>query len=280
MDTAPAFITRAPGGLAAWMRCFDPADLPVLARSLAAVHDWGEDEDRVQPRHLADVVALDPLFTLKLLAHVAALRRDREGGEVETVTEALVMMGVPPFFRRFSEQQTVEATLAQQPMALAGFEAVLRRAHRAAAFATSFAAHRLDPDAAVIAEAALLHDFAELLLWARAPALALAIQARQQAEPGLRSAQVQRQLLGVELPALQHALMLAWRLPRLLVRITDDHAAADAQVRCVQLAVRVARHSARGWHNPALPDDVCEVAALLNISAEPALRLLHTIDEA
>jgi hypothetical protein len=51
------------------------------------------------------------------------------------------------------------------PEALAGVRAVLRRAHRAAAFALGFAAHRLDPDAAVIHEATLLHNFAEVLLW-------------------------------------------------------------------------------------------------------------------
>ena len=40
---------------------------------------------------------------------------------------------------------------------------------------SGFAAHRMDHDAAVLHEAALLHDFAELLLWVRAPALALEI---------------------------------------------------------------------------------------------------------
>jgi hypothetical protein len=52
-------------------------------------------------------------------------------------------------------------------------------------------------------------------------------------------------------------------------------------VRNVQLAIRVARHSALGWDNPALPDDVDEVAALLNLGIEPTLSLLHDLgDEA
>jgi hypothetical protein len=88
----------------------------------------------------------------------------------------------------------------------------------------------------------------------------------------------------VELPALQHELMLRWRLPELLVRITDDNPATrhrDAhQVRNVLLAIRVARHSAEGWHNPALPDDVADLASLLNLATEPTLRLLHDIDSA
>ena len=47
----------------------------------------------------------------------------------------------------------------------------------------------------------------------------------------------------------------------------------------MQLAARVARHSARGWDNPALPDDVADVAQLLNLGPAPAQRLLLEIDQ-
>jgi len=46
-------------------------------------------------------------------------------------------------------------------------------------------------------------------------------------------------------------------------------------VRSVTLALRLARHTAHGWNNPAIPDDVAEIAALLNISAAATLQLLH-----
>ena len=72
--------------------------------------------------------------------------------------------------------------------------------------------------------------------------------------------------------------MKAWRLPPLLVQIADDHASHLAQVRIVQLAIRVARHSSRGWDNPALPDDVDEIASLLNMGTTPTLHLLHDVD--
>jgi HD-like signal output (HDOD) protein len=159
-----------------------------------------------------------------------------------------------------------------------GLRQVLRRAHRAARFALAFAVHRQDHDAAVIHEAALLHDFAEMLLWAHAPALALAIAQRQAADPSLRSVDVQKQVLHVELSALQQALMKAWRLPELLVQISDDRVSHLPQVRNVQLAIRVARHSANGWENPALPDDVDEIADLLNIGTVPTLNLLHDLE--
>jgi HD-like signal output (HDOD) protein len=190
-----------------------------------------------------------------------------------------VMLGITPFFRAFGPQASVEDRLRDHPEALDGFARTLSRAHRAANFAIGFAVHRMDHDAAVIHEAALLHGFAELLLWLQAPALALKIAQRQQADAALRSAGVQRELLNIGLAELQHTLMTAWRLPALLVRITDEHTKlADAQVRNVLLAIRVARHSADGWDNAALPDDVHEIGQLLQLADEPTRRLLLEID--
>jgi HD-like signal output (HDOD) protein len=280
MPSSDDFFTHAPGDLAGWVSRFDASRLPVLQESADALQELRAIEDDVDAHGLAEAVGTDPLLTLKLLAHVARLRRGRDGSDPETVTAALVMLGIPPFFRAFGDLPTVETRLLHWPDALAGFRAVLRRAHRAANFAIGFAAHRLDPDAAVIHEAALLHDFAELLLWLHAPALAQQILQRQAADPTLRSADVQRELLNVTLADLQHALMMAWKLPALLVRITDEHRQADPQVRNVLLAMRVARHSSAGWDNPALPGDVDEVAALLHLGTEPTWRLLHDIDSA
>ena len=278
-----AFITRPPSTLAEWLGCFSPASLPVLASTAFRLEELrlvDEAADAVDAHMLAEHIGVDPLATLKLLAHVAALRRGREGGEPETVTAALVMLGIPPFFRAFGQQPIAEDLLAVHPQALQGFTQVLRRCRRAANFAIGFAVHRMDHDAAVIHEAALLHDFAELLLWLHAPALALEIQARQEAEPTLRSAALQLAVLNIDLTELEHALMQAWHLPRLLVDITDDHAVQpNAQVRNVMLAIRVARHSANGWDNPALPDDLRDIGQLLQLAPDAVERLLRDIDD-
>lgn len=281
-DQPPRFITKAPPDVAGWVALFDAGSLPVLAKTAAAIEDWRANEDAVDAQLLAESIGHDPLMTLKLFAHVAQVCRrrcwDDERGNVETVTAALVLLGIGPFFRNFGPQPVVEQGLADWPQALAGLQRVLHRSYRASAFAIGFAAHRLDPDAAMIHAAALLHDFAEVLLWLRAPALALALAARQQADASLRSAPLQHELLHVELPALQHALMMHWRLPALLVRLADDDRAADPQVRNVRLAIRLARHSAEGWDNAALPDDIGEIGELLQLGIEPTRRLLRDID--
>ena len=279
IDTCPAFIQTPLRDPAAWAAAFDRLDIPVLAATADAIEEWRANEDAVDAHLLAQSLDSDPLMTLKLLRHVAVLRKGRDQSDAETATEALVMLGITPFFRAFGPQPTVEALLACQPEALEGLRQVLRRSHRAARFALGFAVHRGDHDAALIHEAALLHDFAEMLLWAHAPALALALRRRQQAEPTLRSADAQRTLLHVDLSDLQQLLMKTWRLPQLLVQISDDHASHLAQVRNVQLAIRLARHSAQGWDNAALADDVDEIAALLNLGTQPTLNLLHDLDQ-
>lgn len=276
---ATPFITAPPRGMPAWVAAFDGREIPVLSATANTLEDLRSNEDAVDAHLLADSMQSDPLMTLKLLRHVALLRRGRDQSDAETATEALVMLGITPFFRDFGPQPTVEDRLARQPEALLGLRQVLRRAHRAARFALGFAVHRGDHDAPLIHEAALLHDFAELLLWAHAPTLALAIARLQQADPALRSVDAQQQVLHTTLAEVQQALMKEWRLPELLVKISDDHASTNPQVRNVQLALRVARHSSLGWDNPALPDDVDDVADLLTLGTTPTLHLLHDLDQ-
>ena len=274
----PPPISRALPDLRAWTAHFLAAPLPVLADTAEGLESYRANEDAVDAHLLAEAVSADPLMSLKLMAHVASVRSQRSTSDPETVTAALVMLGISPFFRAFGPQTTVDEHLRGHPGALQGLDEVLRRARRSAAFALAFAVHRMDHDAQVIHAAAQLHDFAEMLLWLHAPALALQIAERQRLDPTLRSAVIQRELLHIELQDLQQALMRAWRLPELLVHISDERQSGSAQVRNVLLAVRLARHTAQGWDNPALPDDVRDIAALLNLGETPTLHLLQDID--
>lgn len=251
----------------------------MLAGTATALEELRMNEDAVDASSLAALIADDPLMTLKTLAHAAAHRGSRVVTDAETVTAALLMTGISPFFRAFGPQASIDETLRAEPDALAGLCEVLQRAHRAGRFALGIAIRRMDHDAAVIHSAALLHDFAEMLLWCHEPALALDIQRRQQADVTFRSSAAQRAVLGIELADLQQALMRAWRLPELLIRITDNYHAEHPSVRNVVLAIRLARHTARGWDDAAVPDDVREIASLLNISVEANWQFLRELDE-
>jgi HD-like signal output (HDOD) protein len=268
-------LTQPLRDLAAWTTHFRGAEIPVLAHTAEALEALRANEDDVDANSIGETIASDPLMTLKVLAYASTHRSARVVTDVETVTSALVMMGISPFFAAFGPQPTVEDRLAAEPLALQGLTDTLRRAHRGANFALGFAVHRMDHDAAVIHAAALLHDFAEMLLWCHAPSLALRIREAQRADPTLRSSVAQLAILNIELADLQQALMKAWRLPELLIRISDDRHADNASVRTVMLALRLARHSAQGWDNPAIPDDVSDIANLLNLSQAATLQLVR-----
>ena len=276
--SAPLYLTEPKPDLAAWLRFFTQVDLPVLTATARAIEDLRAIEDDVDAGMLSRVIDTDPLMTLKLLIDVSQRRRDEDRTETETVTSSLVMYGVAPFFRRFGPQPTLEDQLRDQPDALQGALALLDRSRRAAHYALAFAVHRGDTDAAVIQEAAFLHDFVDLLMWCYAPTLQLDLRAKQKADASLRSAPLQRFVYHVDFNDLRQALMKLWHLPSLLVRISDGKHADHPAVRNVVLAVRLARHSQYGWDNAAIPDDINDIALLLNAAPRVTQSYLRKLD--
>jgi HD-like signal output (HDOD) protein len=264
--------------LAAWTLRFQRAPIPVLQDTADSLEAFRANEDNTDANSIGEMISGDPLMTLKVLAYESGHRGRSVVTSAETVTSALVMMGIPPFFRAFGPQPIVEDWLASPAGALAGLQGVLERAHRGADFALAFAIHRVDPDAAVIHAATLLHEFAELLVWCHAPALALRIQQAQAADPELRSSTAQRAVLNIDLADLQRNLTTVWRLPALIADV-----AAEAQpvrhtsARIVALGARLARHTTHGWDNAAIPDDIDEIASLLNLSPGAALEWVRNI---
>jgi len=282
-DTSP-LITIPPSDLAGWVARLRQAQIPVLAETVAEIRQLAELEEArgcVDPQMLASACQSDPLMTVRVLAHAGQHRSHHQVTDAETLTAAIMLMGIGRFFDAFTDLPVIEERLADHPRALAGVQAVLQRARRAGQFALGFANHRMDGDAAAMHTAATLHDLAEMLLWCHAPNLALEIAARQAADPALRSTDAQEAVLHTTLPAIEQALMRTWRLPDILIQLTDDsahHALIAPQRRTVQLAVRLARHSSQGWHNPALPDDLQDIADWLTLSVSATQRLLHDLD--
>lgn len=271
--------------LRAWTDALSRVEIPVLpgsAAELAQLQLIEETKGTVDAHTLADGLGNDPLMTLKVLVHVSRYCTRLSIEPPETLVGAIVMQGIGPFFKAFDQPPTIIDWLGHQPDYLSGLIKVITRSRRAAHFAMGFALRRQDEDAVVIQEAALLHDFAEMLLWCHAPRLALQVANQLKADHTARSADVQQEVLGIHLRDLAQELMRAWQLPDLLIRCSDDRDANDPKIRNVTLGVRIARHTQHGWDDPhaqaAMPDDVADVAKLLNLSNDAAYRLLMGMD--
>jgi HD-like signal output (HDOD) protein len=253
----------------------EPRDLPVLRTTRDGIARWSVRRDQVDAARLADLALRDPLMCVRVLQHVVAKLGDRLANPVQTVTSALVLTGIEPFFRVFADLHVLQDRLADRPQALGGALAAIERAHVAARLAAAFAVHRQDDDAELLHQAALLHDFAGLLLWCEAPGAALEIAHRQRLDAQLRSADAQRAVIGCTLDSIGQHLLERWGMGASLreaARTMDENGPA---ARTVRLAVKLARHLGTGWHNPALPDDFRDLGALLNLPPEGAASLVR-----
>jgi hypothetical protein len=122
--------------------------------------------------------------------------------------------------------------------------------------------------------AALLHDLAEMLMWCFAPDKMNVIYTMQHADKSIRSITAQQEVLGFKLHDLQIELVEAFQLPPLLSKLMQDSTSGEQRVRNVTLAINLARHSANGWDDAALPDDYRDISELLRIDID---RVMHIV---
>ena len=257
--------------LEGWVAYLGDKALPVLARTKRELAVLREQESTVSARQIAQVILHDPLMTLRLLAFIEKRRRHSQHNEITTIDRALMMIGISPFFEHFDALPTLEDHLDGHPQALLGVMRVIARARRASHWAREWALIRHDVDIDEITVAALLHDVAEIMCWVFAPKLSLDLRDLLRTDPHMRTAIAQRAVFNVTAQELQLALARAWKLPTLLIALMDDRHSVTPRARNVTLAVNLARHSAKGWDDPALPDDFKAIEELLHISHETLL---------
>jgi len=254
-----------------WVAFLSQAEIPVLkqtARDLAALH---EDADNISARDVAEAIARDPMMTVKLLRYLQHNKHSKQEHEVVEVEQALLMMGVEGFFRKLPPEPLMDEMLRGHMAALVCLLRVAHRSQRASAYSFDWAVRLRDMHFEEVRIAALLHDLAEMLMWCFAPSEMLKIHALQQQDKTLRSRDVQEQVLGFPLDELQLALAREWALPKLLLTLMDDECAEQERVRNVILAVNLARHSANGWDDAALPDDYKDIGVLLGMEPEDVM---------
>lgn len=260
--------------LDAWVAYFSQAQIPVLRHTQHQLAELRANATKSNARVISSVILHDPLMTLRVLAYIETKRSKSRSTDITTIERALMMIGMEPFFNDFQDLPLVEDQLKPYPRALLGLLKTINRSRKAMFWARDWAVYRHDLDVDEIIVATLLYDFAEILMWCFAPQLALQVIDRQKADRSLRSVAVQAEIFGIPLYQLKLALAQAWHLPQLLITLMDQQNAEHPRVRNVKLAVDLARHSANGWDDAALPDDFKGIGELLRLSDEAVLRRL------
>lgn len=255
-----------PRTIEGWVGYLDQMQIPVLRRTAAELADMREDEDNVSGRNLTGVILHDPFMTLKVLRYLQHHRSRNQVMDITTIAHAVMMLGISPFFRHFSDQPILEDQLKDHPEAIEGVMCVVSRAFHGARYAQDWSVLRHDIESEEVEVAALLHDLAEMLVWCYAPEPMLEIRRRMKQDPQLRSSAVQQEVLGFRLIDLQMKLSATWHLPKLLQTLMDDNHATMPRAQRAIHAAALARHSAYGWDDAALPDDIAAIQKLLGIS--------------
>lgn len=264
-------------GLEHWVAHLSQSELPVLkqtARELAALR---ADESKLTVSSIAEVIARDPMMTVKLLRYLQQHKHKAQTTEVVQVEQALLMLGMESFFNNLFPNLVVEDMLKAHIPALPPMLRVVHRLHRASQYGLQWAVQMHDLHYEEVRIAALLHDISELLMWCFAPAEMQEIRAIQQQDKSLRSQHVQQQVLGFTLLELQKELAVQWELPKLLLNLMHDASQHTRRERNVTLAINLARHSANGWSDAALPDDYKDIGELLHIPSSQAQEMIAAV---
>lgn len=265
---------QQPQQLEEWVAFLGSVEIPVLRRTARELERLQADEDHLNARSVAQVVTSDPMMTLKLLRHMQQHRRRSQSHELVQVEQAVMMMGFGTFFREVAPAPHVEDLLRGHMDALVHLLQTVRRAQRASRYAFDWALLLHDLHAEEVRIAALLSYLAEMLMWCFNPEPMLRMRAMQAADKTLRSADVQERVLGFRGLELQRALAEHWQLPQLLLNLMDPAQAGSVRVRNVMLALNLARHSANGWDDAALPDDYRDIGALLRMDVDKVMALV------
>jgi hypothetical protein len=252
-------MLQQPQDLTDWVAFLGQTDIPVLRHTARELERLRADEEHLNARSIADVVTDDPLMTVKLLRYLQTHKHRSQTQELVQVEQAIIMMGFDTFFREIPLNPIAEAMLHDHLDALVHLLQAVRL-------------H--DLHAEEVRVSALLTYVAEMLMWCFNPEQMLEIRKRQDADKRLRSADVQKQVLGFKGINLQRELAAEWRLPALLLNLMDPALAKTVRVQTVMLAVNLARHSALGWDDAALPDDYRAIAALLRTEPDKVMALV------
>ena len=262
-------------GLEYWVAALTRADLPVLKQTARDLNALRGDEKKLTPRAVAEIIARDPLMTVKLLRYLQQHKHKSQTAEVIQVEQVLLMLGIETFFNKVPPEPLVETCLKSHLAALSPLLRTVHRSYRASEYSKDWAAQLHDLHYEEVRIAALLHDIAEILMWCLNPDAMQQISALQQKDPSLRSRDVQQQVLGFALSDLQENLVARWELPQLLLTLMNDSNANHQRVRNVTLAVNLARHSANSWDDAALSDDYQAISELLRMPPAQLMIMLE-----
>ena len=119
----------------AWVKFFSDAELPILRQTLRRLDEAHAKIDSISGREIAAIVLQDPLLTVRVLSHIQPLSGKRLHSDITNIGNAIMMLGIEPFFESIGTPTTLESLLQDERQALLGALQAIRRMQRASRYA-------------------------------------------------------------------------------------------------------------------------------------------------
>lgn len=257
-----------------WVAEIDLDNLPVLRRTVLAFSYSARNIDGLSAADISEIVLHDPLMTLKVVGLANSRSRGRFSAEITSVHNAVIMLGIPPFFQHFAALSAVEEVMSDRAKELTGLLNTLSRAHHAAWQARDLAVLRADVKAEEVYVGALLHDMGEIVMWCCASGQMLNILKTVRRNRISRE-DAEREILGFTLWEFQQALSIKWKLPDLLTGFMDNKNSGNPRALMAIIGAALARHAATGWYSPKLSADFEVIAGQFNFPVDDVIAIIH-----
>jgi HD-like signal output (HDOD) protein len=254
-----------------WITRLGTKPLPAFGQTLRKAAQLLNSDNTRYPE-LADTVRPDVGFSIETLRAMGQHGIKRPD-PITYIDHAIPLLGISTLARITDQLPNLEEGLS--PPMQQGLRNCYSRTLHAVRYATAWARRRNDANLNEVATASLLHEIAEMALWAREEPAITEIYGlmAQGAERNDAAAQV----LGISLDELGSELRRHWQLPEICGHEHSSHDACERRLLWVKQACAISHVTAQGWQHEKLTGLLEQLAEDLGTPADAVNAQLHSL---
>ncbi len=245
--------------------------LPIFEHSARAFRKIGSEGGSTFEDY-GDIILKDPGLALHTLNQLRTGANKSRHAEISSMAQATMLLGVDRAKRLTVGHPQLERILSG--FAKTGYIRTACRAFHAAFQAWDWAHIKNDHAPDEILLATLLHDVAEMALWVAAPEQMHQFR-KLMLKDGLPTDEAQYIAFGESLEHFSREIAARWHLPGLVNDALRPENANQPRVRCVMLAVQLARSTERGWYWEKTERVLPQIADYLGASLDEIIPHVH-----
>ncbi|MVF13029.1 HDOD domain-containing protein [Ketobacter sp. MCCC 1A13808] len=250
-----------------WVALLDEEHMPALAETVQKLNKLTSDDD-ARVSQLTEQILKDPSLTSRVLQISNSVVYKGFGGNIKTITYAIVMLGFTTVRDISLSMQILDNVLKRNPSQY--LMAQIANSFHAAMQARSMLAGAKTPDQEEIFISTLLLHFAELAMLSRDDEISRQLnELLSEEEVSVNDAA--REVLGCSFDQISLALARHWELGGILIEALNKVGTPSKSAQAVLLADELSQVAGLGWNAEPVKAVVNKIAKYRNISVSDAL---------